>query len=152
MAKSRKKPVGKPERDEAREERISLEIVVDANDEGERAMGWYYYLEETLHVPFTARCITERAISPLRAGDEVDVVGMAPEIECEREMFVEMPWEHKLTLAVPLSQLAVVDADEETRQAVEDWHYWVGRGYEFADQEDEWSCYKLGSSRRQTCC
>jgi hypothetical protein len=56
---------------------------------------------------------------------------MAPEDECRREMLVEMPWEQKRTLAVPLSQLEVIDADEETRQAVEDWHYWVAMGYEF---------------------
>ena len=41
-------------------------------------MGWYYSLEDGLHFPFMARCITERSISPLRVGDEVDVVGMAP--------------------------------------------------------------------------
>ncbi len=36
------------------------------------------------------------------------------------------------TLAVLLAQLEVAgDVDVETRQAVEDWHYWVGRGYEF---------------------
>jgi hypothetical protein len=32
---------------------------------------------------------------------------------------------------VPLSQLKVVHGDEETQQAVEDWHYWVEMGYEF---------------------
>ena len=129
MAKS-KKPK-KPKRDETREERISMEIVVDAYDEEERAMGWYYYLEDKLNFPFLTRCIKERAISPLRVGDEVEVVGMAPEDECEKEMFVETPWEHKRTLAVPLSQLKVVHGDEETQQAVEDWHYWVEMGYEF---------------------
>jgi Calcium binding len=35
------------------------------------------------------------------------------------------------TLAVPLSQLEVVHGDDEPRQAVEDWHYWVETGYEF---------------------
>jgi hypothetical protein len=131
MAKARKKPQGKPKRDEAREERISMEIVVDAYDESERAMGWYYYLEDKLYSPFMTRCVKERAISPLRVGDEVEVVGMAPEDECGREMFVETPWEHKRALAVPLSQLEVVHADEETSQAVEDWHYWVAMGYGF---------------------
>jgi len=29
-----------------REERIIMEIIVDAYDEEERAMGWYYYLED----------------------------------------------------------------------------------------------------------
>ena len=121
----------KPKRDEEREQRISMEIVVDAHDAEERAMGWYYYLEDKLTFPFLTRCISERAISPLQVGDEVEVVGMAPEDECGREMFVETPWEHKRTLAVPLSQLKVVHGDEETQQAVEDWHYWVEMGYEF---------------------
>jgi hypothetical protein len=67
----------------------------------------------------------------LRVGDEVEVVGMAPEGECRHEMFVETPWEYKRTLAVPLSQLKVVHGDEVTGQAVEDWHYWVGMGYGF---------------------
>jgi hypothetical protein len=129
MAKS-KKPK-KPKRDEEREERISMEIVVDAYNEDERAVGWFCYLEERLAFPFLTRCISERAISPLRVGDEVEVVGMGPADECQRDMFVETPWEHKRNLAVPLSQLKVVNGDEETQQAAEDWHYWVGMGYEF---------------------
>jgi hypothetical protein len=45
-------------------------------------------------------------------------------------MFVGVAWEGR-TLAVPLSQLAIIKADKATTQAVEDWHYWVARGYEF---------------------
>ncbi len=123
--------MAEPTRDEEREERIMMEIVVDAYGPEEQAMGWYYYLEEQLQFPFLTRCITERATSPLRVGDEVEVVGMAPEDECEHEMFVTMPWERRM-LAVPLSQLeAASHIDEETRQAVEDWQYWVNQGYEF---------------------
>ncbi len=129
MAKPKKSK--KPKRDETREERILMEIVVDAYNEQERAIGWYCYLEDKLNFPFLTRCIQERPASPLRVGDEVKVIGMAPENECEREMFVETPWENKRTLAIPLSQLEVVQGDEETKQAVEDWHYWIGMGYEF---------------------
>jgi hypothetical protein len=131
MAKARKPKKTEPGRDEAREHRITMEIIVDAYDESERAMGWYCYLEEKLSFSFLTRCVKERKTSPLRVGDEVEVVGMAPVDECQHEMFVEMPWEHKRTLAIPLSQLKVVHGDEETVQAVEDWHYWVERGYEF---------------------
>ena len=59
MAKSRKKPKAKPVRDEARQRRIAMEIVVDAHDEGERAIGWYSYLEDKLVFPFLTRCIKE---------------------------------------------------------------------------------------------
>ena len=118
------------EKDSVREDRIIMEIVVDAYGSDERAMGWYCHLENTLNFPFTARCMTERAISPLKEKDTVEVVGMPPSDECYREMFVTIRWEDE-ELAIPLSQLKVVKADEQTRQAVEDWHYWVKQGYEF---------------------
>src|SRR4051794_33626862 len=120
-----------PKRDEEREDRIAMEIVVDAYNESERAMGWYYYLDNQLRFPFKATCIARRATSPLRLKDKVEVVGMPGEEECEREMFVTIRWEEG-DLAVPLSQLRPVPStDEQTKQAVEDWHYWVAMGYGF---------------------
>jgi len=116
--------------DEVREHRIETEIIIDAYDKDEREMGWYYYLEGTLTFTFLARCIIRRAISPLEVGDEVEIFGMAPEEECRYEIFVTMPW-GKEGLAVPLSQLEVIHGDDQTKVAVEDWHYWVKRGYEF---------------------
>ena len=118
------------EKDEVREYRIDMEVVVDAYDEVERTLGWYYYLDEKLRFPFLAKCKTKRAISPLMVGDEVEVVGMPSEEECEHAMFVTIRWE-KEGLAVPLSQLESIDADEQTREAVDDWNYWVDRGYQF---------------------
>jgi Calcium binding len=113
-----------------REERIIMEIIVDAYGPEEQAMGWYYYLEGALEFPFTARCIAERAISPLLKGDEVVIVGMAGEEECQHEMFVTTPWERR-TLAIPLSQVNPISVtDAKTKEAVEDWHYWVAQGYE----------------------
>jgi hypothetical protein len=77
-----------------------------------------------------ARCTAERSISPLRVGEEVEVVGMAPEEEeCQHEMFVLIGWERR-GLAVPLAQLGGVAVDDQTRQVIEDWHYWVAQGYE----------------------
>lgn len=116
--------------DKEREERIEMEIVVDAYNEEERAMGWYYYLENRMRFPFKAKSITERPISPLKKGEVVEVVGMAPEEDCEKEMFVEIRWQDR-TFGVPLSQLEGIEVDEGTQQAVHDWCYWTGRGYEF---------------------
>jgi hypothetical protein len=115
--------------DEEREERIHNEAIVDAYGPEEQAIGWYYYLEERLGFPFRAKCIAERITSPLRTGEKVQVLEMAPEDECEREMFVVIAWNGR-TLAVPLGQLDGVAVDEETRQAIGDWHYWLGRGHE----------------------
>jgi hypothetical protein len=66
----------KAKRDAKREKRITMEIVVDYYSREEVAMGWYYYLEGQLRFPFTVTCIAPRAVSPLRPGDEVEVIGM----------------------------------------------------------------------------
>jgi hypothetical protein len=117
-------------RNDERQERIEMEIIVDCYGPEEQAMGWYAYLEDTLGFPFQARCIEQRAISPLELGDEVEVLGMADAEECEHEMFVNIQGERR-PLAVPLAQLQSVNADEQTQQAVEDWQYWIKRGYKF---------------------
>jgi Calcium binding len=116
-------------KDDIREERITMEAVVDAYGSGERAMGWYYYLDGKLKVPFKARCQSARPISVLKVGQEVEVLGMAPEEECETEMFV---WVRRAgeRIAVPLAQLRALSKDGETQEAVGDWHYWADRGYE----------------------
>ena len=119
-----------PKRDEEREDRITMEIVVDAYGPDEQAMGWYYYLENHFRFPFRATCIAQREVSPLQVKDKVEVIGMPDEDECRREMFVTIRWGQD-RLAVPLSQLKPIrTTDEQTKQAVADWHYWVRMGYE----------------------
>jgi len=125
----RRKEMARPDKDESREERIHMEIVVDAYGPEEQAMGWYNYLDDILQFPFSARCIARRTISPLEPGEEVEVVEMAPAEECEHEVFVVIRWKQR-QLAVPLMQLEGIEVDEETQQAIDDWHYWVDRGYE----------------------
>lgn len=115
-----------------REQRLTYEIVVDAYTAEEQAMGWYVYLDDKLSFPFSAKCILERALSPLRKGETVQVVGMAPEEECSREMFVTIAWEDR-ELAVPLAQLKPINPDVRTKEAVGDWHYWLEQGYQFMD-------------------
>ncbi len=116
------------EQDTAREYRISIEAVADANGPEEQAIGWYCYLEDKMTFPFHATCSSERAISPLRQGEEVEVEAMAPEDDCQAEMFVMVRWIDRL-FGVPLDQIEPVAVDPETAEAVGDWHYWVKRGY-----------------------
>ena len=121
--------MAKVKKDEVRENRIVDEIIVDAYGEDEQAMGWYNHLEQKLKFPFMARCIKKRSTSPLLVGDEVKVIRMSSEDDCAHEMLAKIQW-GKRRLAVPLSQLEVVEANDETREAVDDWHYWVGMGYQ----------------------
>ena len=45
---------------------------------------------------------------------------------------IEMPLRRQgRNMAAPLSQLAPIDPDESTAEAIGDWHYWVARGYLF---------------------
>ena len=118
------------DKDQEREERIYNEAIVDAYGPEEKAMSWYYHLDDRLTMPFKAHCITERSISPLKSGEIVEVIAMADMDDCEKEMFVIIRFMDR-RLAVPLAQLQPVDADETTVEAVGDWHYWMGRGYEF---------------------
>jgi Calcium binding len=52
---------------------------------------------------------------------------MASEDACEHDMLVQIRWQGR-KMAVPLSQLAAIDADESTQEAIGDWHYWVAQG------------------------
>jgi len=114
------------DRDEEREERIKMEIIVDAYTEAEQAMGWNIYLEETIDFPFDARCIDEQEVSPLKEGETVRVVGKPSSDPSLRQQFVTIDWNNR-ELGVPLSQLEPVEASTDTEQAVSDWHYWLNR-------------------------
>lgn len=89
-------------------------------------MSWYYHLGETLAFPFSARW----------GSDIIQVTEMASGEDCEREMFVMVRYQGKTgdnTVVARLRDIQPLDEvndefEEETVQAVEDWHYWVARG------------------------
>lgn len=103
---------------------------MDAYGPEEQAMSWYYYLDDKIRFPFQAECIAPKVVSPLRKGDTVEVRRMAPEDACSADMLVLIRWQGR-KMAVPLSQLAAIDPDESTAEAIGDWHYWVAQGYLF---------------------
>jgi hypothetical protein len=122
-----------PKRDEAREERIAMEIVVDCYNEHEAWSGWWGYLDGKLACPFAAECIRERRTSPLKMGERVTVIGMLDDedgADSLGEMQVEIEWQGR-TLGVPLAQLRGVGVNEETAEAIADWHYWKAQGRQF---------------------
>ncbi len=122
MAKLKKDPI--------REDRIQNEAIVDAYGPEEQALGWYYYLENKIRFPFQAQCIVAKAVSPFRKGETVEVQRLASEDACASDMLVLIRWQRR-KMAVPLSQLTALDADQSTTEAIGDWHYWVAQGYQF---------------------
>lgn len=113
--------------DKVREERILMASIVGAYNGDEQALGRYDHLDVTLHVPVLVHCVAEGSISPLHDGDAVEIIGLALEEECRHEMFGQTPWVRRI-LAMPVSQLTRITADEATQQAIEDGPYWVQRG------------------------
>jgi hypothetical protein len=122
--------VKKPKRDPIREDRIQNQAIVDAYGPEEQTMSWYYYLDRKIRFPFQAKCIAPKVVSPLRKGDTVEVRRMALEDACSTDMLVLIRWQGG-KMAVPLSQLAAIDPDQSTAEAIGDWHYWVAQGYLF---------------------
>ena len=115
------------ERNEEIEERIEMEIVVDAYGEEERFMGWYCYLEDQLQFPFEARCIQKNKVSPLHVGEVVTVFGIIEEYPI---IFVQIEWSGR-KFGVPLAQLEGIEVNNDTKEAIGDWHYWTNKGYIF---------------------
>ena len=68
--------------------------------------------------------------SPLRKGETVEVLRLAPEEACIGDMLVLIRW-HNRNVAVPLSQLSPIGENQSTDEAIGDWHYWVAQGYLF---------------------
>jgi hypothetical protein len=64
--------------------------------------------------PWMDRAVRTRAVQ-FRSGGSVD-------------MLVLIRWQGR-KVAVPLSQLAAIDPDESTDEAIGDWHYWIVQGY-----------------------
>lgn len=120
----------KPRRDSKREGRIRNEVIVDTYNAEEQVIGWYYYLEGKLRFPFRAKCVTSKVVSLLRKGEVGEVSRMAPENACSADMLALIRWQGR-NVAVPLSQLVPLDAEESTLEAIGDWHYWVAQGYRF---------------------
>ncbi|WP_414563422.1 MULTISPECIES: calcium-binding protein [unclassified Anabaena] len=122
------------ERDEQREHRIETEIIVDAEDKEDRAMGWYYYLDDTLNVPFMANWSKKSRKTSTVEEKKVEVLGMAPEDECLKDMYVEVVYPNgndEDVFVAKLSDLVALDTDNDTLEAIADWHYWLARGYKF---------------------
>jgi len=74
----------KRKRDPAREDRIYIEAIADANGPEEQVMGWHCYLDDKIRFPFQAKCIAVKVVSPLRKGETVEVLVWRPKMPARR--------------------------------------------------------------------
>jgi len=85
-----------------RKNRIEDEIIVDACDESEVQMGWVMQMVERTHYPFFA---------------EAPIKKRGQEATYHRVEVVELG-------DVENYELKNIEADEETKNSIEDWQYW----------------------------
>ncbi len=112
----------KVELDPKREDRIENEVIVDCDYAEQYPLCWYYYLQNKCTFPFKAFFEKKQV---------VEITGMAEEEDCEKEMFMYAKFEDD-ELPISLFDLKpVADTDNGTKEAIEDWYYWINRGYQF---------------------
>ena len=64
--------------------------------------------------------------SAIEEGETVRVIGMSSTEPTLSQQYVTVEWMDR-ELGVPLEQLEPIDVNDETKQAIEDWHYWLER-------------------------
>jgi len=79
---------------------------------------------------FTAECIATNKRNPLELDERITVIQMADENYCEHDMYVDISWNGK-KLAIPFAKIKPLYADEDSVEAIDNWHYWVKQGYSF---------------------
>lgn len=110
--------------DKARDQRIAEQILVDTYSDEEAVMAWRCYLEDMVKCPFVAICEKKLFVSPLEKGETVEVLKISPEDRIITDVFAIIKWQgHKL--GVPLAQLKPIKAGLKTKQAVEDFKYYL---------------------------
>jgi Calcium binding len=114
-----------PKIDPVREHRIDYEIIVDAYNEYEAAIGWLTYLQEHLNFPFEATYHPED-----EEARQVTVQDLENDEEALDQGFIEFNIEidDDGECWVALEEITPLESNPEAVQAVEDWRYWLARG------------------------
>jgi hypothetical protein len=111
------------EKDEVREDRIYSDIVVDAYDDDEVGMSWFYYLDETMTFPFKATMEQKkRDGSKMNVAIEVLSVQVKNPSSWDLRLEVVEQGETKIQ-RIEMNDLQDVQADEKTIECIEDWRY-----------------------------
>jgi Calcium binding len=108
---------------------IDFDIVVDAKDDEDIYMGWYYFMVETLEFPFKAIAIIKKrnGTTEERTVEVVEDATDAERFKCQA-YYVNVDYEGVL-MKVEIADLKPINASEETLKAITVWKYWKDKGY-----------------------
>lgn len=108
---------------------IEEEIIVDAYDDDEVNMGWYYFIAEGLSFPFQAMAKIKK-----RDGSTEEYVGTVVEDATDEERFrgetfyVHIDYKGTL-MKIEIRDLTIVDATTENHKVIEIWKFWLDGKY-----------------------
>ena len=110
--------------DPTREHRILYEVIVDAYDEEEQAMGWYYYMADNLEFPIeaTVRFALKGGQSEVKPAQIVDVDSKSERGSAIRLGIVE-PGNERVQYISP-EDIVRLDTTPENLEIINDWLYW----------------------------
>ncbi len=108
---------------------IDFEVVVDACDDDEVNMGWYYFMAESLQFPFKAVATIKKrnGTTEERTVDVVEDATDGDRFKCQA-YYVNVDLDGVL-MKVEVGDLKPINASEETLKAITVWKYWLENGY-----------------------
>lgn len=109
-----------------REEKIDQEILFDCYSTEEQIRAWYDYLIESISFPFDA----------VWQNEKITVLDMSDFYQCEKErdMLVETNCDGEIQ-SISLFHINDPNADEKTKEALNEWKHWVNSGNRFDDED-----------------
>ena len=107
--------------DEEREHRILYDIVVDAYDEYEQNMGWYYYFEENLNfpIPIIAKLRNRKGFEKTH----VEIVSITSEGNAPIRLGICESNSDRI-ISIKLEDVISANTTDENLQILNDWLYW----------------------------
>ncbi len=106
-------------------DKIEDEIIVDAYDDIEVSMGWYYTFDEQLTFPFMATAQLKKKDGSVES-KQVKVVGL----HSKEEGFTDHDFQFTIEqndylVPIAYSALSNIVADDQTLEMFQIWNYWV---------------------------
>jgi hypothetical protein len=136
--------------DQARDERIQNEIIVDCYGDYEIAAGWHCYLEDHLTFPFKARCSTEGcAWFAIRPNAELylqllqGATSVVNPSTCRDGVVALLQVKSPVEVAVDIHNRLDIDAPDPHNSAIISMFYWLGYMPKALTRNNAWPGYAV---------
>jgi hypothetical protein len=105
-----------------RQHRIDYEVIIEAYDEQEVNMCWFYHFNDNLEFPISAVAKLKRRNGQYEKA-EIQIVDLLSE-EGQEPLLGMVLTMQGFVFPVSLKQIVSVDTNEENKQILNDWLFW----------------------------